>query len=280
MRRNNMNDIIKFNDIYLNIVENIEVSKGIIDSSLNWVHFENTGLYTNNQSNGDDVLCAIFNNGISPLTDVRGLDMYVQSVTLQVVCKQFENNPDKQQLAEIENTINTFINNYKTLTTKIQDITVLYNISEGYRIDKLDGNKVRVTLPFTITVIENATVTNDIKLYIGGEELFYTNMEFNRNGENSFNNVPGVEIKSFKNTTYTQLSLMGLWIKDNSVIDGIIKNDIIGNNVPTNQTYVVEMRLDDETIKTWKMYISSGKITGKVGAIIAYTMTLLEYAEV
>ncbi len=256
------------------------------DEAFKFKFFTNTGEYINdnnvsfniNQTTYPSIPFLIMDTGINQDATIKGLNVYLQNVHLELMGWHVEGNAWYDQLNDLHTIMTNFSFTNKNFIFNVGGVNYLFNISAPVDFQVSETKRFVITLDLSITVINNATLADECKFYLNGQDIPYSTTVMGYSSKSTYDNRKVEAIKGFKNTSLLTFKISGLLVNDVEVLNEVF--DEITGDKNVLQTYTLTMTRPVngvEVSKSWKVYLTDGQINSKIGSILAYDLTFGQY---
>lgn len=198
----------------------------------------------------------------------NSIEIYLQKVQFEVYgwCDRLD--PLKDQWADLEKILFNVCSSLKGFNDEISGHTVKFDVSDYPEFEELENKHFVAVLDINLHIMFNVHLSNLDKLLINGVEIPYINFDEVYSTELVANNIRTDLVKFMPNVSMYQLSLSGLYVTDNSVVNLMVNGCTTGELF--NQPFLVAIVRDGVILKEREMYVKTFHNIRNFGSLVAY----------
>lgn len=257
------------------------ISNGrVVDQAFKFVFFVNKGDYHKAVVNSNAArdrkypeIPVLIKNGGGIQDPTSSIDVYLQKIEFEVYGSCDRLDPIRDQWHDIELIFSYLCANLKGKTDTFSGHTIKTDMSDYPVLNELENKHFIALLNCNMHVLMSAHLSNMDKISINGIQIPYVNFTEDVNIELIPDNKKTTEIKFMPNSYIYQLSVAGLYVTDNSVVNSMVTGNTTGEIY--KQVFGVEIIRNGEVLKNRNMYIKSFQTIRNFGSVVAYKVTFL-----
>lgn len=198
----------------------------------------------------------------------NSIEIYLQKIQFEVYgwCDRVD--PMKDQWSDVELILGSLCADLKGFTDEIAGHTVKFDVSDYPEFEELDNKHFVAVVNMNMHIMFNAHLSNMDKIVINGVEIPYLNFSESYTTELVPNNVRTEMVKFMPNVSMYQITLSGLYVTNNSVVNLMVNGCTTGELF--NQVFTVGIVRNGITIKEREMYIKAFQNVRNFGSLVAY----------
>lgn len=201
----------------------------------------------------------------------NSIEIYLQKLQFEVYgwCDRVD--PLKDQWHDIELILFNLCADLKGYTDEISGHTVKFDVADYPEFEELENKHFVAVLGMNLHIMFNAHLSNMDKIEINGVEIPYLNFSESFTTELIANNIRTDLVKFMPNVSMYQISLSGLYVTNNSVVNLLVNGCTTGELF--NQVFTVGIVRNGVKIKEREMYVKTFQNIRNFGSLVAYNVS-------